>query len=269
MTNGRNTAGWLVFDQIPANPKFKVLLIPGLMGSDFVFSKLMKQSSLESAGVHLTAGNPPGFKGNPLPQNFDFRISSYAELVESVCEAEKIDLVLGHSFGANILIEVAFRRKYKGKLMLISPSLNRDAETKDMKMLDKYSRKKLLKGLIWTLTYSSIKSAFAPYFKDAEDLATVVKEAKLIPKNIAAEIFLGYFDYLIENGDLAERLITTTVPVYYLRGEKDDIGFTKENKDTLAKSNLLSLYEIPEAHHFAMADKPAEVARLMIQMLNI
>ncbi|MHC1738517.1 MAG: alpha/beta fold hydrolase [Ignavibacteriaceae bacterium] len=269
MKNERNTAGWLVVDQIPANPKFKVLLIPGLMGSDFVFSKLMKQNSLEDAGVHLIAGNPPGFKGNPLPGNFDFRISSYAELVESVCEAEKIDLVLGHSFGANVLIEVAFRRKYRGKVMLISPSLNRDAETKDMKMLDTYSRKKLLKGLIWTVTYASIKSAFAPYFKDPSDLATVTREAKLIPKNIASEIFLGYFNYLIGNSNLAERLIATTVPVYYLRGDKDDIGFTQEHKDTLAKSNLVSLYEIPDAHHFAMADNPAEVARLMIQMLNM
>jgi len=268
MNDQRNTAGWLVTDKVPESPKFRVLLIPGLMGSDFVFTKLMKQTSLTLAGVHLIAGNPPGFKGNPLPDDFDFHISSYAAMVEAVAAEEKIDLILGHSFGANLLIEVAFRRKFKGKLMLISPSLNRDAETKDMKMLDKYSRKKLLKGLMWTITYASIKSAFAPYFTDPEELANVVKEAKLIPKKIASDIFLGYFDYITKYKNLAERLITTKIPVYYLRGDKDDIGFTQEHKDTLAKSDLVSFYEIPDAHHFAMVDNPGEVARLIVKMLN-
>ncbi len=268
MNKERKSAGWLVVDKIPPSPKFKVLLIPGLMGSDFVFSKLMNNSALEEAGVHLIGGNPPGFKGNLLPDDFDFHISSYAASVEAIAEAETVNLILGHSFGANVLIEVAFRRKFKGKLMLISPSLCRDSETKDMKMLDKYSRNKLLKGLMWSVTYASIKSAFTPYFKDPDDLASVVRDAKLIPKKIAAEIFLGYFDYLIRHPDLDERLITTTVPVYYLRGDKDDIGFTQKNRETLKKSSLVKLFEVPNASHFAMNDNPEEVARLIIEMLN-
>lgn len=268
MNDTRKSNGWLLVEQKPENPKYKILLIPGLMGSDAVFSKLMKEEKLYDAGIQLMAGNPPGFKGQAVPQNFDFSIASYAELVETLAKAENINLIVGHSFGANVLIEVAARKKYTGKLMLISPSLDRESETKDMQLLDKLSRKKLLAGVIWQITYLTMKSVFAPYFDDKELLNTVVADAKKFPKAVGRQTFLGFFDHLDKHGDLAERLATTEVPVWYVRGTKDDVGFSEDQRGILGSCDLIQIHEITDAGHFAMCDKPAEVAQLIIEFLK-
>jgi pimeloyl-ACP methyl ester carboxylesterase len=268
MNNTRKSNGWLLVEQKPENPKYKVLLIPGLMGSDTVFSKLMNEQKLHDTDVHVIAGNPPGFKGQPVSSDFDFSIESYAKLVETLAKAEKIDLIVGHSFGANVLIEVAAREKYKGKLMLISPSLDRESETKDMQLLDKLSRKKLLAGVIWQITYMTMKSVFAPYFDDKELLNTVVADAKKIPKSVGRKTFLGFFNYLDNHGDLAERLAITKVPVYYVRGGKDNIGFTESQREILDSRDLIQIHDIADAGHFAMCDQPAKVAQLIIELLK-
>ncbi|MDH4220283.1 MAG: alpha/beta hydrolase [Candidatus Aminicenantes bacterium] len=269
MSTTRSCNGWLLIEERSEAPKFRVLALPGLMGSDVVFSKLMAEPSLAEAAVHIIAGNPPGFKGLPVPHDFDFSIESYAAIVESLAEAENIDLILGHSFAGNVLIEVAGRGRYKRRLMIISPSLEREAETKDLKNLDSMSRKPLIRGLFLWLTYLMMKSAFTSYFDDEELLAAVVADAKKIPRSIARKVLMGYFDHIDKHGNLAERLATTQVPVYYLRGDQDDIKLTDENRARLEAYDRVKVFDIPGARHFAMTDNPAEVAKLIIQMLTL
>jgi pimeloyl-ACP methyl ester carboxylesterase len=150
--------------------------------------------------------------------------------------------------------------------MLISPALDREAEAKDLKTLDSMSRKPLFSGLMWWLTYAMMESVFKPYFDDAALLKEVTAEAKRIPRPVGRSVLIGYFDHLDEHGDLAARLAATKRPVFYVRGEKDDIGFTPAHRETLAKCETLSLREIPGARHFAMVDKPAEVASLIVEL---
>lgn len=259
--------GWLLVEEVPETVKHTVLLLPGLQGSDLVFSKLLGQPALTKAGIRLLAGNPPGFKGLAIPTGFDTSVESFAALVEDMAEAEKVDLIVGHSFAANVLIEVAARGRYEGKLMLISPSLDREAESKDLKTLDSMSRKVVLRNVFWWLTYLMMKSVFKPYFDDNELLSEVVADAKKIPRAVGRKVLLGYFDHIDQHGNLAERLATTKVPVTYVRGDKDDIGFTDAHRDTLAKCNLVTLREIPDARHFAMVDQPTAVADAIIEAL--
>jgi hypothetical protein len=89
-------------------------------------------------------------------------VESYAALVETLAEAEQIDLIVGHSFAGNVLIEVAACAHYKGKLMIILPSLDGEAESKDLKKLDSMSRKPLFSLIFWWFTYMMMKSVFAP-----------------------------------------------------------------------------------------------------------
>lgn len=268
MSTTRERDGWLLVEEGPEDVKFRVLMLPGLQGSDLVFSKLMSEASLDNAGVHLIAGNPPGFKGLVVPVGFDFSVESYAVLVEALAAAEKIDLIVGHSFSGNVLIEVAARGHYTGKLMIISPSLDRDAESKDLRNLDAMSRKPLLSGFFWWLTYVMMKSAFAPYFDDQELLAAIVVDAKKIPRSVGRRVLIGFFDHIDAYGNLAERLITTRIPVCYVRGDKDDIGFTAAHRTVIEACELAKVCEVPDARHFAMTDNPAEVANLIIQTLT-
>lgn len=262
MTNvTRECAGWqLVEGPSSTTAVHKVLLLPGLMGSDVVFAQLLAEPALAAASIRALAGNPPGFKGLPAPRDFEFTIEGYAELVENLAAAEDVGVILGHSYFANVLIEVAARGRYAGKLVLISPSLSRAAEAKDLRDLDRYSRNAVLRAPIWWLTYVMMKSVFKPYFQDPTMLAEVTAAARLIPANVARRTLLGFFDHLDRHGDLAARLATTRVPVRYLRGDGDDIGFSADQRATLARNPLIAVHEIPGARHFAMCDQPAAVA---------
>ena len=268
MSDTRERDGWLLVEGAAEAPKHKVLMLPGLQGSDRVFSRLLAEPALADAGVLGIAANPPGFKGQPVPAGFDFTVSSWAKLVEDLAAAEEVDLILGHSFGANVLIEVAARGQYGGRLVLISPSLDRAAESKDLQTLDSMSRKPVLAGLMWWVTYMMMKSAFLPYFDDAALLDAVTAEAKRIPRPVGRATLVGYFDHIDEHGDLAARLATTKVPVTYLRGDKDDIGFTAAHRATLEACDLVALHEVEGARHFAMVDQPAAVAARIVAALS-
>lgn len=268
MLTERSVRGWLLVEEVPAEAKSRVLLLPGLQGSDLVFRKLMQSAKLSANSVHVVAGNPPGFKGLPVPGGFDYSVDSYAALVEQLAEAERFDLILGHSFAANVLIEVAARGNYRGKLVLISPSLYREAETKELLMLDSMSRKPVLSGVMWWLTYMMMDSVFRPYVDDKAALDAVVRDGKRIPRSVGRNVLFGYFDHIDRHRNLSDRLLKTKIPVTYARGSKDDIRFTAEDRERLKTSSLIRVVEIDGARHFAMIDKPDEVAALIVESLR-
>ena len=264
----QQSRGWLLTKTEVNKVSHRVLLIPGLMGTDYVFSKLMNEKTLADNEIQLFAGNPPGFKGQPIPEGFGFSIQEYAQSVEDLCKNEKIDLILGHSFGANVLIEVSERNIFKGKLMLISPSLDRDAETKEMKMLDSMTRKPILSSIMWQLTYLSMKTAFAPYFKKEEELKKIVSEAKKAPIKIAKSIFIGYFDYISGGKNLLQKLSKSENNIYYLRGDGDDIIITDDYKKVLETSPNIKFFTIKNSTHFAMCDNPKDIAELILKQIK-
>ncbi len=269
MTNiTREQDGWLLVERPNRRAGRHVLLLPGLMGCDLVFASLLDDPALAAAGYRLVAGNPPGFKGLPTNRDFDFSIGSYARIVEELAAVEGYDLLVGHSYFANVLIEIAARGNYRGKLVLISPSLDRAAEAKDLRDLDRFSRNRLLSAPVWWLTYLMMKSIFKPYFSDPLLLSEVTAAARLIPATVARRTLIGFFDHLDEHGDLAARLATTRIPVRYLRGREDDIGFTAGQRSTLSMNPLVEIHEIPEARHFAMCDQPAAVGQHLMAMMD-
>lgn len=264
MFHERQTNGWLLVEKPHEDSHFKVLLLPGLHGSDLVFKKLMKSKVTENTGIHFIAANPPGFKGLGVPPGFDFKVESFAYLYEQLAAAENIGMLVGHSFSANILIEIAARGNYKGKLVAISPSLYRTAETKDLLSLDSLSRKPLVSGVIWRLTYMMMDKVFKPYFNAKSELEEAVTAGRMIPIETARKTLTGYFDYLDENGTLTEKINKTRIPLWYVRGSMDDIRFTAKDQSGIMQSQFVHYEEIHGARHFAMIDRPDDVARVIL-----
>jgi pimeloyl-ACP methyl ester carboxylesterase len=262
----RESGGWQLVEPPAEGPIRRALLLPGLLGCDIVFTQLMAEPTLAAAGVQAIAGNPPGFKGLPVARDFDFSVEGYAALVEDIAAAEHIDVIVGHGYFANVLIEVAARGVHGGKLILISPSLGRGAATKDLRDLDRFSRHPVLCNPIWWLTYLMMRSTFKPYFGDPALLAEVTAAGRSIPRGVACRTLLGLFGHLDRHGDLASRLALTRVPVRYLRGSEDDVGFTAAHRAALGRNPLIEVHEIPGARHFAMCDQPASVAAHLIAM---
>jgi pimeloyl-ACP methyl ester carboxylesterase len=247
-----------------------VLLLPGLLCTDLIFRDMLEDPAMARAGIRMLAGNPPGFKGQPVPPDFGFQVESYAALVEEICASEKVDVLVGHSYFGNVAIEVGARGKYRNGIMLISPSLFRMAEPNDTRTLDSMSRKPVLSGLTWWATWLMLKSIFKPYFttEAAGRLDDVVADAKRTPRPIARRLLLSLFDYIDRHGDLTKRVLAAPGAVWYVRGQQDNIGFTDEQRRTLEGGDRVKVVDIEGSRHFAMLDKPLEVNRLIREMLN-
>jgi len=270
MTTTREEDGWLLVEPGPAPADARrVLLMPGLLCTDLIYAEMLADPDNAAAGVQLVAADPPGFKGQPVPPGFDFRVESYAELVEQHAQRGGYELLVGHSFFGNVLIEVAARGRFDGKLMLISPSLYRKAEPNDTRTLDKLSRIPLVSELTWRATYALLRPVFKPYFtaESRDRLDAVVAEARRTPRAVCRELLLSLFDHLDAHGDLTARLAATSVPVWYLRGVEDNICFPAEIRQQLDRAAAVEIKDIAGSRHFAMLDQPRQVNALIRELL--
>jgi pimeloyl-ACP methyl ester carboxylesterase len=268
--NCREQKGWLLVENHPTAIQYKVLLLPGLLCTDLIYSDLLNDRNLADAGVKLIAANPPGFKGIPAKEGFDYSVESYAKEIESLSVLESFDLIVGHSFFGNVLIEVAARKNYSGKLILISPSLFRDAEGIDTRAMDHIGHIPLLGTFTMWASYQIMESFFEPYMTaEKQDwVKPMVAEARKTPPDVARRLVISFFDYIDQYGDLTERLTSAKTPVWYVRGDQDNIILSEEDRSRLKKSNNVIVKDIPEGKHFIMIDRPSEISDLIFNILS-
>jgi pimeloyl-ACP methyl ester carboxylesterase len=270
MVTSRAHDGWFLVENQPPSKRFRVLLLPGLLCTDVIYHDMLADDAMRDTGVHLTAGNPPGFKGQPAPAGFDFSVAAYASMIDAFIAAQQFDLVVGHSFFGNVLIEMLGTTTYTRKIMLLSPSLYRMAEPNDTRMLDSMSRKPVLSGLTWLATYLMLKSIFKPYFtvEKRDRLDEVVSDAKRTPRSVCRKLLMSLFAQIDTHRDLTGLLTATRLPVWYVRGQQDNIGFSNEARRALEACPMITIVDIPDSRHFAMLDKPREMNQLIREVLE-
>jgi hypothetical protein len=140
-------------------PRWRVLLLPGLFCTHRFFEPLVGEPALSEAGVLTLAADPPGFAGRAASPAFGFSVGEYADLLEALAAAEAVDLVVGHSYFANVAIEVAARGAHRGPLMLLSPCLRAANEERDLRQLDRLQRVPLVGALAWLAVYPTLRSS--------------------------------------------------------------------------------------------------------------
>jgi hypothetical protein len=153
----RELDGWRLLESTPELARRRVLLLPGLFCTRRFFADLIARRELEETGVQMVAADPPGFAGLPALPDFDYSVPSYAKLVEALAEAESFDLVIGHSYFANVAIEVSGRGNYDGVLMLLSPCLRADNEEKDLRQLASLGNVPGVGSLAWLTVNPMLK----------------------------------------------------------------------------------------------------------------
>lgn len=271
MTATKSVQGWQLVEGGDPNGTKTALLLPGLLCTDLIYRSMLEDPHMKTSGVRLLAGDPPGFKGLPVPPGFDYRVESYADLVERLCKAQGVDLVVGHSYFGNVAIEVGARKSFTGPLMLISPSLYRMAEPNDTRTLDAMSRKPVLSAVTWWATWLMLRSLFKPYFAtEASDrLDAVVADAKRTPKPVARQLLLSLFNYIDFHTDLAPRVLLAPQDVWYVRGKQDNIGFGETQRRLLTTHAKVKVVDVEGSRHFVMLDKPQEVNRLILELLGM
>ncbi|MDW5596967.1 alpha/beta hydrolase [Conexibacter stalactiti] len=264
----RDAAGWPVVENDPAQPRRRVLMLPGLFCSSAFFTDVLADEALATAGVAALAADPPGFAGRPAPDGFDYSIASYAALVEEFAAAEAIDLIVGHSFSANVAIEIAARGNFRGKLLLLSPSLSREDEEDDLRSLDEASHTPVVGTLVWLGINPTLKHGMRGRLPEAR-FDELMAEMKRNPRAANRAQVVGFFEHMAAHGgELASRLATASTPVWLGRGDRDEVGITDAELAILDAAPQVTLKTIPGAAHFSITDAPHAVAQLVLDLLD-
>jgi pimeloyl-ACP methyl ester carboxylesterase len=264
----RERDGWVFIERGEQAARSRILLLPGVFCTHRFYEPLMDEAVLSEANVLTVAADPPGFAGLPAPAGFGYSVEEYAELVEGVAATDSLDLVVGHSYFANVAIEVASRGAYGGPVMLLSPCLRSINEERDLRQLDRVSRVPVLGAIAWLAVYPTLKGSMKGRLPAAR-LDELVAEMKRNPRSANRQLLGRYFDHLESRGNLSEQIAPATSSVWLVRGDQDEIGFDDEDRERLDQAPNVELKEIPGARHFSMLDAPNAVASLIVEQLAL
>jgi pimeloyl-ACP methyl ester carboxylesterase len=245
-----------------------VLLLPGALCSAAFYADVLTDPALAGSGVRLVAATPPGFGGNPPPAGFDMSVASYADLLEVEASRLGCAALVGHSYFANVLIEVAARGRFEGPLVLLSPCFSREDEEKDFRQLASVARVPGLGALVFRLAPRTLSGSMKGRFPEArhDELVEEMKRG-LADGRSAREFVKRYFDSL--DAPLAERLASSGAPAWVVRGDADEVGITASETATLEAAPSVTMVTIPDARHFSMTDQPAAVTRVILEAVGV
>lgn len=260
-------SGWQVIENEPAQARHRVLLAPGLFCTAAFFSEMLEEGTLDKSGIKALATTPPGFGANPPPDDFDFSIESYAQLYEDFAAENSIDLIVGHSFSANVCIEVGARGNFKGPLMLLSPSLQAEDEEEDLRQLYETGKTPVVGSLLWLWLPTSFKKSFKGQLPE-EHYDELIAEMKRNPRHASRMQVNAFFAHVEKYGGIADRLAGVDSPTWLVRGDRDPIEDTAEEIAIVEAAPMVSRKTVPDAAHFSITDNPAAVNRLIVEMLQ-
>src|SRR4051795_6516188 len=88
------------------DPRYRVLCLPGGLCTAAFYDDLLATPALATGGVRAFATTLPGFGGVPFPPGFDASVETHAAYAGALARDLECDAVVGHSFGANVAIEM-------------------------------------------------------------------------------------------------------------------------------------------------------------------
>jgi pimeloyl-ACP methyl ester carboxylesterase len=264
-TRRRDVGAWALLETVPQDPRHRVLLLPGLFATAEFYADMLADPLLAGAGVTAIAADPPGFAGRPAPAGFDYSVESYAALVEDFAITEEVDAVVGHSFTANVGIEIAARGRYRGRLLLLSPALSREDEEDGLRSLDGASRTPVLRTLVWL--------GNPPLRRGMRRLPTrragqLLEQMERNPRPANRRLVIAYFDHMARHHGLARRLAAARITTWVARGDRDEVALSPRQLAVLGQAPNVTLVTVPGAGHFSMTDTPWEVNRLVLALLE-
>ena len=139
-------------------------------------------------------------------------------------------MVVGHSLGANVAIEIASTGDFSGPLVLLSPSFSRKDESKCSRALDRLSR------VFGHLPYSLMLKMIGPAMKSSLPPArreVLTNELKNNEPRFLRRQTHQYLAYLDRHGSLARRFCDSGTQAWVVFGERDDVGITPDERALL------------------------------------
>jgi pimeloyl-ACP methyl ester carboxylesterase len=263
MTTSSHIDGWELHASGPDDADRTALLLPGALCTAAFYEDLMADPRISEASIRLVATTVQGFGRTPAPE--DLSMESYARLAGKLAAELDCDAVVGHSFGANVAIEMAAAGEFSGPLLLLSPSFSRTDESMFPRVLDRLGR------VLGALPYAAMFKIIGPAMKSSlprdryEALAAELKSNE--PRFVRRQT-REYLEYLDRHGRLVPRLCDAGVTAQVVFGEHDDVRLTDEERRALERCPRTTLTTIPGAGHFTMNQKPGRVADLLLDLIS-
>jgi pimeloyl-ACP methyl ester carboxylesterase len=258
-TTSREHLGWILRESGREGADHTVLLLPGALATAAFYEDLLAEPKLSGASIRFVATTLPGFGGTPAPE--DVSMENYAGLAGALATDIGCDVVVGHSLGANVAIEMVSGGKFSGPVVLISPSFSRVDESRFPRALDVLGRVlgHLPFALMLKIIGPAMKSSLPPHRRDA-----LIAELRNNDPRFLRRQTRSYLEYLDRHGSLDRRLCDSGVRAWVVFGDRDDIGLTDDERDVLDKCPSVTTATISDAGHFTLNEKPGEIAEIVL-----
>lgn len=261
MSTQRTHDGWDLRESGPANAP-TILLLPGALCSGEFYEDVFAEPSL--AAFHLVAATVPGFGRTKAPE--DVSIENYARLTGKLAADLGAEVLVGHSYGANIAIEAAALATFTGPTVLLSASFSREDEFKILGVLDKLGRIPLLGRFIWA---NAPKGAASDVLKHGPENRrdVLAKDMKNNDGAYCKRSVREYFKYLDRYGNVADRLCKSGVKSWVVFGDNDEVKLQDDERAVLEACPTVKLSTVEGTHMF-LIESPAQTAAVILEAVG-
>ncbi|WP_405363386.1 alpha/beta hydrolase [Kitasatospora sp. NBC_00085] len=257
---------WLSWERSQSgsdDAEHRVLLLPGGLCTADEYRELLAEPAL--AAVRLTAVTLPGHGGTAPPRDFD--LENYARLAAECAAGLGADVVVGHSMGANVAIEMVATGRFRGPAVLLAPSFSRQDESRFLRTLDR------LTPVLGHLPYVAMLKLLDGAGKDGplppERRAELIADLRRNDPRVIRRVMRGYLEYLDRYGSLAPRLRAAQGPAWVVHGESGDGGITDDERRILLSRPGIRVITLPGESFFTPAEVPALVASYITEALTV
>jgi len=170
-------------------------------------------------------------------------------------------VVVGHSIGANVALEMVASGLFFGPVVLISPAFSREDEAQFLRTLDR------LADIFGQLPFALMLKMIGPAMKkelppDRRDV--LIADLKNNNPHFMRRQVRAYLEHLDRPGSLASRLCDAGVTAWVAFGEDRDTGLTEGERAVLQSCAHVTLVTIPGTGHASLIQKPGRIAELVL-----
>jgi pimeloyl-ACP methyl ester carboxylesterase len=256
------TGTWDVREAGPATATLRVLLIPGGMCTTEFYADVMAEPALGAAGLRLIAVTLPGF--GPTTPPADVSMENYARLMAGYAHDAGCQVVVGHSLGANVALEMAATGLFKGPVVLLSPAFSYGDESTFLAIVNQVGRVPVLGTLIWA-GLLRVMPRMVRSGVPAERAQALAEAMSGNDPRAARRIVRAYYEYLAVHRTLTGRLCAAGVPAWVVRGDHDEIGLRPTERRSLETCPTVTTVTVPDAGHAVLVEQPAAVAEVILE----
>ena len=260
----REHDGWILSESGPQNVEHTVLMLPGGMCTAAFYDELVAEPLLRDAPLRLVATTLPGHGGTPEPA--DLSIEHYARATGTLARDLDCDVVVGHSVGANVAIEMARTGEFSGPMVLLSPSFSRQDEFRFIRALDRLAT--VLGPLPFRFMLAMTGLAMKDVDVPAERRAALATELRRNDPRFVQHAIRSYLEYLDRHGSLAKSLCEAGVPAWVVFGDKGDVGLRDDERAVLDHCPTVTRLVVRHAGHMTLNEQPFQVAEVVLQAVE-